>query len=111
LPHFIIRFSTVPVLGAVGQYDKSQIVARLRGARMRARAKAKDGRCEGRKPFGYYEGENAVLARMTALRAEGLAFDRIAVRLNADGVPTRTAGKQWHGFGESDSQRHESAGP
>jgi hypothetical protein len=33
---------------------------------------------------------------MKALRAEGLAFDRIAERLNEEGVPTRT-GKRWHG--------------
>jgi DNA invertase Pin-like site-specific DNA recombinase len=82
------------LLGAVAQYDKSQIVLKLRGARMRKRAR--EGRCEGRKPFGYYEGEHAVLARLKALRAEGLGFDRIAARMNAEGQPTRT-GKPWHG--------------
>jgi DNA invertase Pin-like site-specific DNA recombinase len=82
------------LMGAVAQYDKSQIVLKLRGARMRKRAR--EGRCEGRKPFGYYEGENAVLARLKALRAEGLGFDRIAARMNAEGVLTRT-GKPWHG--------------
>ena len=35
--------------------------------------------------------------RMKALRAEGLAFDRIAERLDAEGVSTRT-GKRWHGI-------------
>ncbi|MGD1097233.1 MAG: recombinase family protein [Bryobacteraceae bacterium] len=82
------------LLGAVAQYDKSQIVLKLRGARMRKRAS--EGRCEGRKPFGFYEGEEQVLALMKTLRAEGLGFDRIAARLNADQVPTRT-GKPWHG--------------
>ena len=82
------------ILGAVAQYDKSQIVAKLRGARMRARVK--NGVCEGRKPFGYYEGESAFLDRIEALRREGLGFDRIAARLNAESVPTRT-GKPWHG--------------
>lgn len=80
---------------AVAQYDKSQIVAKLRGARMRKRAQ--EGRCEGRKPFGYYEGESGALRRMQALRSESLGFDRIAARLNAEGVPTRT-GKPWHGI-------------
>lgn len=42
------------------------------------------------------EAEKAVVDRMKALRAEGLAFDRIAERLNVEGVPTRT-GKRWHG--------------
>jgi DNA invertase Pin-like site-specific DNA recombinase len=38
------------LMGAVAQYGKSQIVAELRGARMRKKA------TEGRKPYGYYEG-------------------------------------------------------
>jgi DNA invertase Pin-like site-specific DNA recombinase len=82
------------LMGAVAQYDKSQIVAKLRGARMRKRAK--EGRCEGRKPYGYYDGEHAVIDRMKALRAEGLGFDRIAARMNAEGLETRTRGR-WHG--------------
>jgi DNA invertase Pin-like site-specific DNA recombinase len=82
------------MMGAVAQYEKSQIVLKLRGARLRK--KAKTGRCEGRKPYGFFEGEAAVLARVTALRSEGLGFDRIAARLNADHVPTRT-GRPWHG--------------
>jgi DNA invertase Pin-like site-specific DNA recombinase len=83
------------MLGAVAQYDKSQIVLKLRGARMRKRAS--EGRCEGRKPFGKDKSEQAAIARMKELRAEGLAFDRIAERLNVEGVPTRT-GKRWHGI-------------
>jgi DNA invertase Pin-like site-specific DNA recombinase len=82
------------LMGAVAQYDKSQIVAKLRGARMRKRAK--EGRCEGRKPYGFYDGENAVIGRMKALRAEGLGFDRTAARMNAEGLQTRTRGR-WHG--------------
>jgi DNA invertase Pin-like site-specific DNA recombinase len=82
------------LMGAVAQYDKSQIVAKLRGARMRKRAR--EGRCEGRKPFGFFEGEAEVLNRLQALRAEGLGYDRLAARLNAEQVPTRT-GRPWHG--------------
>ena len=82
------------LMGAVAQYDKSQIVAKLRGARMRKRAQ--DGRCEGRKPYGFFEGENAVIGRMKALRSEGLGFDRIAAQMNAESLQTRTRGK-WHG--------------
>jgi DNA invertase Pin-like site-specific DNA recombinase len=83
------------LMGAVAQYDKSQIVLKLRGARMRMRAK--EGRCEGRKPFGHYEGEAVALERMKALRAQGLGFDRIAESLNVEGIPTRT-GRRWHGI-------------
>ena len=82
------------LMGAVAQYDKSQIVLKLRAARIRKRATA--GRCEGRKPFGRDEAEKAVLTRMQDLRSEGMGFDRIAERLNTDKVPTRT-GRPWHG--------------
>src|SRR5215469_14183958 len=82
------------MMGAVAQYEKTQIVLKLRGARMRKRAR--EGRCEGRKPYGFYEGESAVLERARALRAEGLGFDRVAVRLNEERIPTRT-GRPWHG--------------
>lgn len=82
------------MMGAVAQYDKSQIVLKLRGARMRKRAA--EGRCEGRKPFGRNDVEKAAIERMRSLRTEGLGFDRIAECLNAAGVRTRT-GKRWHG--------------
>ncbi len=83
------------LMGAVAQYDKSQIVAKLRGARMRKRAK--EGRCEGRKPYGFYDGEDAVVDRMKSLRAEGLGYDRIAAQMNTEGLPTRSRGR-WHGL-------------
>ena len=73
------------------------IVLKLAGARARARKRARDGRCEGRKPFGYFLGEAAALKRIQTLRKEGLGFDRIAARLNEEGVPSRT-GRLWHGF-------------
>jgi DNA invertase Pin-like site-specific DNA recombinase len=83
------------VFGAIAQYEKSMIVAKLRGAR--ERMKAREGRCEGRKPYGHFAGEQEALERIKELRANGLGFDRIAVVLNAENVPTRT-GKPWHGM-------------
>jgi DNA invertase Pin-like site-specific DNA recombinase len=83
------------IFGAIAEYEKTMIVLKLRGAR--ARARAKHGRCEGRKPFGYFEGEADTLARIKSLRAEGLGFDRIAARLNQERIATRT-GRQWHGL-------------
>jgi hypothetical protein len=61
------------------------------------RMRAREGRCEGRKPYGFFDGEEAVIERMKALRATGLGFDRIAVQLNAEGLKTRT-GARWHGL-------------
>ena len=83
------------VFGAIAQYEKSMIVIKLRGAR--SRTKAKTGRCEGRKPYGHYPGEKQVIERMKTLRAEGLAFDKLAERLTEEGFKTRK-GTAWHGF-------------
>src|SRR6516162_4691377 len=66
------------IFGAIAEYEKTMIVLKLRGAR--ARRRLKDGRCEGRKPFGYYEGEQATIDRMRVLRRSGMAFDKIAAQ-------------------------------
>jgi DNA invertase Pin-like site-specific DNA recombinase len=83
------------LMGAVAQYDKSQIVLKLRGARQRM--KAATGRCEGRKPYGERDGEVAVIERMRQLRSDGMAYRQIAVTLNAERVATRTVGCRWRG--------------
>jgi DNA invertase Pin-like site-specific DNA recombinase len=83
------------MLGAVAQYDKTQIVMKLRVARERKRLQ--NGRCEGRKPFGTRPGEVELLERMRGMRRAGMSFDRIAATLNAEGVVTRTSGKRWRG--------------
>jgi len=82
------------VFGAIAQYEKAMIVAKLRGARQRM--KAKTGRCEGRKGYGHYDGEPAILERMRALRETDMGFDRIADVLNAEGLKPRT-GERWWG--------------
>ena len=43
------------MMGVFAEYDKSQIVLKLRAARQRIRLQG--GRCEGRKPFGTRAGE------------------------------------------------------
>lgn len=83
------------VFGAIAQYEKSMIVMKLRGARNRK--KAKTGRCEGRKPYGHFPGEQRVVERMKALRAEGMAFDKLAAKLTTEGFATRK-GTAWHGY-------------
>jgi DNA invertase Pin-like site-specific DNA recombinase len=83
------------ILGAINEYEKSMIVLKLRGARIRQ--KAKTGRCEGAKPYGDLPGEKEVIARMRELRASGVGFDRIAAQLNAEGHKPRR-GKQWWGL-------------
>ena len=83
------------MMGAIAEYEKSMIVLKLRGAR--ARKKARTGRCEGRKTYGYYPGEKRTVERMQALRNEGLGFDRIADALNREGIQPRRADTRWHG--------------
>jgi len=85
------------VLGAVSQFEKSVIVAKLRAARLRLRRAT--GRCEGRKPFGERPGEDRVLTRMRQLyrKPRGRrrpSFGAIAAALNTEGLPTRT-GARW----------------
>lgn len=66
------------VLGAVSQFEKASLVAKLAGARMRKRAAT--GRCEGRK-----QAPEAARTIAQTLRAEGLALRTIADRLAEDG--------------------------
>lgn len=86
------------LLGAVSQYDKAMIVAKLRAARTRMRLAGE--RCEGRKPYGSREGEDAALVRLREIaRGTGRGRKRptwqaIADRANVEGLPTR-GGKPW----------------
>lgn len=87
------------VLGAISEWEKSVVVQKLRAARVRMRKT--QGRCEGRKPYGQTEAEQAIIAKMVAYRSEGLSVVEIAKRLNSDGIKPRNetrAGKvaTWH---------------
>ncbi len=81
------------IFGAISEYEKTMIVLKLWGAR--ARTKAREGRCEGAKPFGHFASEIPAMERMKALRASGMGFDRIAAALNAEGVKPRRGQKWW----------------
>ena len=85
------------ILGAVAEFDKSVVVLKLRAARERIRRR--EGRCEGRKPYGYHPAEQAVIRRIKALRRKPrggrrLSFASIADRLNSEGATNR-AGRPW----------------
>jgi DNA invertase Pin-like site-specific DNA recombinase len=82
------------IFGAIAEYDKAMIVAKLRGARQRV--KARTGRCEGAKPFGEGEGHAGTIERILSLRSAGMAVDTIAATINAEGLPSKTGGK-WYG--------------
>ncbi len=81
------------IFGAIAEYDRCMIVLKLRGARQRT--KAREGRCEGRKPYGYYPGEEYTLTLIREMRT-GSAFTtrEIAASLNRRLLYARS-GKPW----------------
>ena len=83
------------IMGAIAQYDKTMIVMKLRGARKRAKAAAPDGRCEGRKPYGYRYGEQEVIARILAMHSLGIGVNEIANDLNHNPTMQPRKGRQW----------------
>lgn len=85
------------VLGAVSEFEKSALVAKLRAARDRKRRET--GRCEGARPYGELPGEDVGLQRVLALAKKPRGKPRRSLReivavLNEEAVPTRT-GVPW----------------
>jgi len=80
------------MFGAIAEYEKTMIVAKLKAARQRTRTKT--GKCEGRKAFGLSERERATIRRMKELAAKGLNYTHVADALNAEGHTTQT-GSRW----------------
>ncbi len=79
------------------ELDKRLLVRKLRMAR--EAKKAKTGRCEGRKPYGYYPGEDDAIKRIKQLNRKPHGEERmgcraIARQLNKEGIPTRS-GVPW----------------
>jgi DNA invertase Pin-like site-specific DNA recombinase len=82
------------ILGAFSEYEATMIALKLRGARVRAAAKNPDYK-EGRKPFGFLPGEQATIARIQELRAQGSTLAAITQTLTAEGRKAR-ASDRWH---------------
>lgn len=75
------------MLGVFSQYDKAQIVAKLKVAR--ERMKRETGRCEGEKPYGHYEDEKPILDLIIKLSSDGLTVSEIVRKLNETGIEPR----------------------
>jgi DNA invertase Pin-like site-specific DNA recombinase len=75
------------ILGAVSQFEKASLVAKLAGARMTRRQQT--GRCEGRKPA-----PEAARRLAKRLRKQGLSLRAIATRLAQNGF-TAPSGKEY----------------
>lgn len=78
------------ILAAVAQWESEMIGTRTADAM--AEAKASRGATYGRERMA----DDATVARICALRAEGRSFAKIAAVLDADGTPTPNGGKRWY---------------
>ena len=91
-------------MGAISEYDKTMLVAKMRAGKERKRTTEK-GWSEGRKPFGVRntnerddkarDREAKTLAHIRELRVQGLNYEQLARALNAEGSKTRSGG-QWY---------------
>ena len=83
------------VLGAIAEYKKALLVAKLRVARQRK--KIKSGKCEGRKPYKEAAPETVALIRKLRRKPRGgkrKTYREIADHLNSEGVSTLN-GQPW----------------
>ena len=73
------------ILGAVSQFEKSSLVAKLAGARKRIRNTT--GKCEGKK--GYFESKPSFVKEIISLRQQGLTLQKIADKVSEQGHKTK----------------------
>lgn len=83
----------VKLFGLLAEWERGKICDRL--ASGRKAKKLKTGRCEGQKPFGYFDDEKECHERMKQLVVEGKTRKRVAVILNGEGFRTRS-GTLWN---------------
>jgi len=82
----------VQMQGTFAELDKRLLVRKLKKGRDACRKRT--GRCEGRKPYGFYPSEVPIVKYIKQLRRKRkgetrMGYLTIAKRLNAEGVPTR----------------------
>ena len=73
------------ILGAVSEFDKAMIVAKLKGARDRLRRT--QGKCEGRKAYAEREGGHELVAMARQLRGNCAAIQMAALNPFAGSLP------------------------
>ncbi len=94
-----MTLAMIQVQGAFAQLDKNLLIRKLKKGRQAK--KEKTGSCEGKKPYGYYQGESEILDRIKQLHRKTKYEKRlgpyeIATILNKENLPTRK-GTLWHG--------------
>jgi DNA invertase Pin-like site-specific DNA recombinase len=85
------------ILGAVSEFEKSNLVHKLRGAR--ERMKAKNGKCEGRKSLLEHYGKekfNLLKKEVKKLRGKGVSYQKATIILSEQGYLQPTTGRPLH---------------
>jgi DNA invertase Pin-like site-specific DNA recombinase len=98
------------IVGAVSQFERAMIEAKLRAARQRV--KKKTGRCEGRYHYGHdprRPQEKVVLDQMVAWSSVGYNYSEIRDKLNAAHISTRDGAAKWFSATVSRIIRRENA--
>lgn len=89
----------IQIQGTFAELDKNLLIRKLKKGRQAKKEKA--GSCEGRKPYGFYPGESAILERIKELHRKRQGEPRrgpgeIARILNDEKLLNRK-GTQWYG--------------
>ena len=85
------------ILGSVAEFEKSNLVSKLRGAR--DRVKAKNGKCEGRKSLKEIMGDvtfTSMIRQIKSLRKQNKSYASIAGVLASKGYVQPSTGKPFH---------------
>ena len=85
------------ILGSVAEFEKSNLVSKLRGAR--DRVKAKNGKCEGRKSLKEIMGDatfTGMIRQIKSLRKQNKSYASIAGVLASKGYVQPSTGKPFH---------------
>ena len=88
-----MRKAMIQLQAVMSEWEKNSLVRKLRAARQR-KQEGDPNWSQGRKKFGFRDGEKATLARMNQLRNSKLSFAKIAKALDEEGRSSRT-GKPW----------------
>jgi site-specific DNA recombinase len=86
-----MRKALIQIQGVFAELEKGMLVQKLRKAR--TQIKLTTGRCEGRKPYGFYKAEDPVLDDIIQSWRGGESYAGIARSLNMRGIRTRSGGR------------------
>lgn len=90
-----MKKALIQMQAVFSELEKNSLIRKLKAARIRK--KELTGRCEGRLPYGLYEGEEKILSAMIQLKRECFTVRVIADKLNESGFRARSGGLWTYG--------------